>query len=422
MKISVITVCYNVVATIENTMLSVLDQTYPDVEYIIIDGGSTDGTVDIIKKYSDRLAYWVSEPDKGIYDAMNKGIHVATGTWINFMNAGDSFATIDIIEKIFGHNHNDADIIYGHAFAISIDGNISPQYSSSDIKRLKYKPIYRHGASFVRTNVHKEYLFDLNKINKLGYALDFDCINTMFNKKLRFKQVDLFVLIYEEEGVSNRPYRSMYYNYLITKKYAGFFIPLIYLLKGYMSYFLKHGFLRPICYYPYWFIVEYVTNHIISHIPYWKLRKLYYKILGMNIGRGSIINMNLYLVNAKQINIGVHTHINRNCFLDGRAGIIIGDSVSVSHNVSIITGGHDYNSSVFAGRYYPITIGNYVWIGVNATILQGVTIGDGAVIAAGAVVTKDVPPYTVVGGVPAKIVGSRNKELKYQCRWSIPFV
>ena len=98
MKISVVTVCYNSVDSIEETMLSVLNQTYSDVEYIIIDGGSTDGTVDIIKKYADRLVYWVSEPDKGIYDAMNKGIAAATGDYINFMNSGDRFASTNVIE------------------------------------------------------------------------------------------------------------------------------------------------------------------------------------------------------------------------------------------------------------------------------------------------------------------------------------
>ena len=102
--ISIVTVSYNAVLTIEQTILSVINQTYPNVEYIIIDGGSTDGTVDIIKKYEDKIAYWVSEPDKGIYDAMNKGVVVATGEWINFMNAGDIFTDGDVIDKLFHQN------------------------------------------------------------------------------------------------------------------------------------------------------------------------------------------------------------------------------------------------------------------------------------------------------------------------------
>lgn len=100
MKVSVVTVCYNAVQTLEKTMLSVLNQTYPNVEYIIIDGGSTDGTVDIIKKYADRLAYWVSEPDKGIYDAMNKGTRVATGDFLYFLGADDLFFSCDTLSTI----------------------------------------------------------------------------------------------------------------------------------------------------------------------------------------------------------------------------------------------------------------------------------------------------------------------------------
>lgn len=87
MKISVVTVCYNAADTIEKTMLSVLNQTYHDIEYIIIDGGSTDGTVEIIRKYADRIAYWVSEPDKGIYDAMNKGKKIRNKRWYVIQNS-----------------------------------------------------------------------------------------------------------------------------------------------------------------------------------------------------------------------------------------------------------------------------------------------------------------------------------------------
>lgn len=92
-KVSVVTICYNSVQFIEKTIQSVLSQTYPNIEYIVIDGGSTDGTKEIIEKYSSRISYWCSEKDRGIYDAMNKGIRKATGEWINFMNSGDCFVS-----------------------------------------------------------------------------------------------------------------------------------------------------------------------------------------------------------------------------------------------------------------------------------------------------------------------------------------
>ena len=100
-KVSVITICYNAINDIEKTILSVINQSYGNKEYIIIDGGSSDGTVDVIKKYESRISKWVSEPDKGIYDAINKGIRKASGDWINCMNAGDTFYNNRVLENIF---------------------------------------------------------------------------------------------------------------------------------------------------------------------------------------------------------------------------------------------------------------------------------------------------------------------------------
>ena len=120
--ISIVTVSYNAVLTIEQTILSVINQTYPNVEYIIIDGGSTDGTVDIIKKYANKIAYWVSEPDKGIYDAMNKGGIRATGTFIQFHNAGDWLENEYVVEKIFKKNPKNVDVIYGDMIIRRSDG------------------------------------------------------------------------------------------------------------------------------------------------------------------------------------------------------------------------------------------------------------------------------------------------------------
>lgn len=166
----------------------------------------------------------------------------------------------------------------------------------------------------------------------------------------------------------------------------------------------------------------YVGNHWVSGFPCWTIRKLFFFLLGMKIGKKSIINMQSYIWSYHKIRVGSSTHINHGCFLDGRGCIDIGDSVSISHNVSIVTGTHDVNSSSFADSTLPVRIENHAWIGINATILPGVLVGEGAVVAAGAVVTKDVEPFSIVGGVPAKKIGDRARNLDYSCAWTIPFV
>ncbi len=111
-ELSVITVVYNNVRDIERTMLSVLNQTQPHIEYIIIDGGSTDGTLDVIRKYENRLGIFISEPDAGIYHAMNKGLSLATGNYVLFMNSGDEIYKENTVARIFSTSA-DADIYYG---------------------------------------------------------------------------------------------------------------------------------------------------------------------------------------------------------------------------------------------------------------------------------------------------------------------
>lgn len=114
-KVSVITVTYNAEHVLETTIESILGQDYDPVEYLIIDGGSTDGTVNIIKKYQSRIAYWVSEPDGGLYDAMNKGLSRATGDYVWFINAGDRLTSSGIVTEIFAGLQGEIlpDIIYG---------------------------------------------------------------------------------------------------------------------------------------------------------------------------------------------------------------------------------------------------------------------------------------------------------------------
>lgn len=158
-KISVITVCYNAVDTLEKTIQSVLEQTYHNIEYIIIDGGSTDGTVEIIHRYVDYLAYWVSEPDRGIYDAMNKGIERATGEWVNFMNAGDYFYNYDVISNVFKVLQK-ADVMTGISF-MDYPKKKRLWFPPQELSFLNlYNGTLSHQASFIRSSLLKKIGYD----------------------------------------------------------------------------------------------------------------------------------------------------------------------------------------------------------------------------------------------------------------------
>lgn len=169
-------------------------------------------------------------------------------------------------------------------------------------------------------------------------------------------------------------------------------------------------------------IVRYLTNSIVAHLPSYAIRHFWYRhILHVQIGQHSAILMNVYfyvLGRPRQdrpvITIGNHTVINRECVLDGRGGLHLGSNVSVSPGVWLLTDGHDMQDPLFPEAFAPITIGDFVWLGSRAMVLPGVTVGEGAVVAAGAIVTKDVDPYTVVAGVPARPIGSRQHDLRYE--------
>lgn len=165
------------------------------------------------------------------------------------------------------------------------------------------------------------------------------------------------------------------------------------------------------------FIFDYFPNYWVNKIPFYSLRHFYYrKVLKIKLGKQSSIHLNCFIY-GRNIEIGNGCVINRECFLDGRGKLKIGNFTSISPHVHIITGDHDINSRNFAFKSKDIVIGNFVWIGSRATILPGVVIGEGAIVCAGALVTKDVLPYTMVGGVPAKFIKDRSKDLDYNPTW-----
>lgn len=163
------------------------------------------------------------------------------------------------------------------------------------------------------------------------------------------------------------------------------------------------------------FFNRYLLNRLIPIIPFWTIRKIYYRWMGIRLGYHSFIDQNVYILNPRGLKLGDYVHINQGCFLDarGQGGIEIGNNVSISHYAKLITGGHDWNSPTFEGIFKPIYIKDYAWIGVGCIILQGVTIAEGSVIASGAVVSKDTQAYGLYIGCPAKKIKDRIKNLVY---------
>lgn len=187
---------------------------------------------------------------------------------------------------------------------------------------------------------------------------------------------------------------------------------------------LKQILLRSSAYYFLAAAKYYMANNVVAKLPIEMFRNFYYRrVLGVCIGKDTHMSMRIFMTgyhNRCQVSVGDNCVINRDVYLDGRTGVRIGSNVNISFQTCVISLHHDHNDPCFVSIGGEVVIEDHVWVGARATILPGVTIGEGAVIAAGAVVTRSIPAYTVVGGVPARVIGTRNRDLRYKTKFS-PF-
>lgn len=197
-KFTIVTVCYNAQQIIEKTILSVLSQQYDNVEYIIIDGNSSDHTLSIINKYHNQISTIVSEPDKGIYDAMNKGIKIASGDYINFMNAGDTFVDDEVLTNISSIIiDNDKDVYFGDEIRCYKWGKVLSQgkYFSKKSKGLPFG----HQSSFVRTSLLKDRPFNTS----FKILADQESMTQLFKANKTFMHIRQPIAYYDMYGLSN---------------------------------------------------------------------------------------------------------------------------------------------------------------------------------------------------------------------------
>jgi glycosyltransferase involved in cell wall biosynthesis len=197
-KVSVVTVNFNMAGEIAGTLDSVLAQDYPNVESVVIDGASTDGSREIIAGYGPRLSYWVSGPDRGLYDGMNKGVAAATGEWVIFMNSGDYFAAPDVLSRIFVAPHEDADVLYGHHVRHYVEHGIDRAMPAEPPEVLPLRMHCSHQAMLMRRRLLLDRPFALNLL-----IADYDAILTAYVGGKRFQPVDCVVAVTAQGGRSD---------------------------------------------------------------------------------------------------------------------------------------------------------------------------------------------------------------------------
>ncbi|MCB0207751.1 MAG: glycosyltransferase [Anaerolineae bacterium] len=238
-KISVITVTYNRLSDLHKTFHNVLSQSYFNVEYIIIDGSSKDGTLDFLHKNSDKISFWVSEPDNGIYDAMNKGASLASGDWIIYMNSGDTFFSENTLSEVVSYLNDQADIVYGGVEAI-----IEDKYQRRVLRQepLALSELWRnmptcHQSIFVRRELQVQFPFDTSFI----WCADHDFIVKLYLKRFRFQVIPVVISKFDATGGHRDILIHTKERWRISKNLAGYIKRNTYFVREYCGFlFWKH--------------------------------------------------------------------------------------------------------------------------------------------------------------------------------------
>lgn len=246
LKISIITVVFNGKTHLEETIKSVISQTYPAIEYLIIDGNSRDGTVDIIKKYSGKIDFWRSEPDKGLYDAMNKGLQAATGDFVWFVNAGDTIYKSDTVETIISHYQENTDILFGEVMIVDASENELGTRSARTAQKLpetltwqslRYGMVVSHQGILVRRSLAPTYLLD-------NLTADIDWVIIALKRARHIANTHSVLATFQTGGISTQKKRqSLRDRFWVLSKHFGllntFFAHIYIGIRGVVGVFRK---------------------------------------------------------------------------------------------------------------------------------------------------------------------------------------
>ncbi len=418
--ISIIVAVRNAAGTIEQALASAFAQTHPRVEVLVVDGASDDGTREIVERQAPRLHWWVSEPDRGIGDAWNKGIARSTGAIIVLLNGDDEIhpgfcaaaaAALDVSGPMIG---------YGDTVLLDESGRSLAQWPGTfDPTRLE------RGFGFWHTSC---------AVTRSAYELV-----GPFDASARIAVDTDWLLRAYEAGVAFVPHGAMNYmriGGLSTDRHLA-------ARREYADQLKRHqlpggtgrrrrrgdlaamivqalGFARWLRWRRQTALLGIALFHLAYRLtPSWALRRRLLLLWGIEVGAGSAVHTPTRFLSRGRVRIGARTLINRDCLIDNRLPVRIGDDVSIAQGVRIFTLGHDVDDPYFAGRGAAVEVGDRAVVFAGAMLMPGSRIGVGAVVLPGAVVTGPVEDWAVVGGIPATFVRWRSQDQRY--RFEAPY-
>jgi acetyltransferase-like isoleucine patch superfamily enzyme len=423
--ISVIVATYNASDGVTKTLRSLREQSFEDFEVVLMDGASTDNTVALAMEFSDLRMSITSSPDKGIADAWNNGISRSSGEWITFLNAGDVLHPSHLAAAASASSSaSRRTILYCDIYKFSKSGRLLHKIVGGVPKPL----IIRRGSigfGHLGSLVHRSSFEELGGFSlEHRIAMDTDFLLRCYQAAYSFVKFSAIGYMVEG-GVSEQRFAQAMREFfasaaavgLLSKREARWRAPVLVMARKLKRVgrvgLRKVG--RPLKHFGIAFLN--VLEAIIW--PAW-IRRQFFRGMGFSIGKSASLGVGLTFYRTGNIRVGDRSVVNRNCLLDNRGVIDIGNDVSISRNVQIYTAGHDPHSPFFEMTLAPVKIHDHAVIFARATILPGVTVGRGAVVYPGAVVTRDVPSLAIVGGVPARQVGHRTAEPLYQLDYEFP--
>lgn len=420
--VSIIIAVFNGRQEIEATLRSAFEQQYSSLEVIVVDGGSTDGTREAVLLHEERLAAFVSERDRGIGDAWNKGLALCKGEFVALLNCGDRWPKDFLATHMQTLRANPYAIQYGTTFMTESGQVVERADRSFDPARLSDGFGFIHTSMITSKAVYDEVgPFVIDK----RIAIDNDWMLRAFKKGVPFTRVETHNFM-ATGGISSTQWLRGQLEYVDALKLHGFVTgPALRLVlrKRAQAVYLKLGMhrFRRRARMQVTLLAIAALNGISRAMPLHGLRRLAWWLAGIRIHRTAVLHRGVRLTARHALAVGEGTVINRDTLIDNRSQVEIGRHVSIAHDCRIYTTGHDYQSPDFAIETRPVRIDDYAVLFAGAVVMPGVTIGTGAVVLPFAVVTKSVEPMTVVGGVPATVRGRRDCEPSYRLDYAYWF-